>query len=533
MNEDKQWDNWVRSTLATANTHGCENIFTDYVPTSTEEKELFFEQQKFMYAVFETCLQTSMGRHNVCQHQNDFDAQTIYKKMLHHASRSTQATIDVDEILTYISTNKLHTSNWRGKAHDYILNWCDKMRQYEDKIELQDHFSDRLKMTMLQNAVSGIPSLQAVKTQDAHGRAHGKRGLTYDKYLVLLLSAASVYDEKSGLSRPRNCQLVNSHDTYPYEHLEYDDDKMDVFDIDTDLPSIEVHATDRRHNTRPFRSTMKKEQWNSRTPREKELWDKFSSPTKAVILGYREPPPTQSPTTPMHRKFNLHKMSAAEYISMLHSQHDHAENTSDHGTEDGDQPFFDSKANLDDNSSPGSVENTAEGLLVYVTKQSLPPGDLRCVLSSNPTYTKKPVPYSKPKESVTFANTVTIDGKKYRQVNVHERTTYNVSNHKASDRGSLIDRGANGGLAGSDVRIVHKHANPRYVDVSRIDSHQVTDLPIVTVGGVAPSQRGDVIVIMHQYAYIGEGKTIHSSAQLEHYKNDVNDKSLKVSGGLQ
>ena len=38
---------------------------------------------------------------------------------------------------------------------------------------------------------------------------------------------------------------------------------------------------------------------------------------------------------------------------------------------------------------------------------------------------------------------------------------------------------------------------------------------------------------MYQYAYLGEGTTIHSSGQLEMFKNDVNDKSLKVSGGLQ
>ena len=32
---------------------------------------------------------------------------------------------------------------------------------------------------------------------------------------------------------------------------------------------------------------------------------------------------------------------------------------------------------------------------------------------------------------------------------------------------------------------------------------------------------------------MGEGKTIYSSGQLEWFKNDVNDKSLKISGGLQ
>ena len=38
---------------------------------------------------------------------------------------------------------------------------------------------------------------------------------------------------------------------------------------------------------------------------------------------------------------------------------------------------------------------------------------------------------------------------------------------------------------------------------------------------------------MHQYTYIGEGKTIHSSGQLDWYKNDMNDKSLHFPGGTQ
>ena len=117
------------------------------------------------------------------------------------------------------------------------------------------------------------------------------------------------------------------------------------------------------------------------------------------------------------------------------------------------------------------------------------------------------------------------------QVTVH-RITYRVSAHQATIGGSLVDRGANGGLAGNDVCIIHKSENPRTVDVSGIDGHEICGLPIVTVGGVVDSQRGPVIAIMHQYAYTGQGKTIHSSGQLEWFKNQVHDWSLKV-GGLQ
>ncbi len=52
-------------------------------------------------------------------------------------------------------------------------------------------------------------------------------------------------------------------------------------------------------------------------------------------------------------------------------------------------------------------------------------------------------------------------------------------------------------------------------------------------GAVVTTQQGPVIVILRQYAYTGQGKMIHLSAQLEWFANNVNDKSVKVSGGLQ
>ena len=38
---------------------------------------------------------------------------------------------------------------------------------------------------------------------------------------------------------------------------------------------------------------------------------------------------------------------------------------------------------------------------------------------------------------------------------------------------------------------------------------------------------------MHQYAYNPLGKTVHSSGQLSHFGNLVNEKSMKVEGGTQ
>jgi hypothetical protein len=121
-------------------------------------------------------------------------------------------------------------------------------------------------------------------------------------------------------------------------------------------------------------------------------------------------------------------------------------------------------------------------------------------------------------------------------VNPHERTlkrankSYRVSNMSTRKPSSLCDRGANGGVAGSEMRVIA--TTDRLVNLTGIDNHEITDLKIVTAGAVAKTTEGPIIVIAHQYAHVPTSRSIHSPAQLEHYKNDVHDKSSKI-GGLQ
>ena len=92
---------------------------------------------------------------------------------------------------------------------------------------------------------------------------------------------------------------------------------------------------------------------------------------------------------------------------------------------------------------------------------------------------------------------IVINGKKYCQVQSH-RIYYSVSLHKSHRVGSLVDRGANGGIAGDEVRIIEK--SDRTVNVRGFDNHQITTIPIVTAGGVIKTQHGPAIAILHQYA---------------------------------
>jgi hypothetical protein len=90
-----------------------------------------------------------------------------------------------------------------------------------------------------------------------------------------------------------------------------------------------------------------------------------------------------------------------------------------------------------------------------------------------------------------------------------------------------MDRGANGGVAVTDVRAIFKTGQT--VDIRGIDSRQCTNIDIGTVGGVIQTQTGPIIGIMHQYALLNKGSTvIHSPCQFEWYKTEVNDKSINV-----
>ena len=95
---------------------------------------------------------------------------------------------------------------------------------------------------------------------------------------------------------------------------------------------------------------------------------------------------------------------------------------------------------------------------------------------------------------------------------------------------SLIDHGANGSIAGSDVRIIETNSPVRTVNVCGIDNHELTSIPIVTCAGVVTTQKGLITLIMNQYAFIGKGHSIHSSPQLEHHDNHVDDKAIANDG---
>jgi hypothetical protein len=94
---------------------------------------------------------------------------------------------------------------------------------------------------------------------------------------------------------------------------------------------------------------------------------------------------------------------------------------------------------------------------------------------------------------------------------------------------TLVDRGANGGVVGDDMRIVS--TTDRSINIQGLQKHTINDLVLVTAGGVTRTQMGEVIIILHQMASMPGQKTIVSALQLEHFKCFIMDKAPKVNEG--
>ena len=106
--------------------------------------------------------------------------------------------------------------------------------------------------------------------------------------------------------------------------------------------------------------------------------------------------------------------------------------------------------------------------------------------------------------------------------------TYSINKHQTKASGALVDGGANGGLSGSDVRVLSETLN--FADVTGIGEKSLTNLPLCTVGAVIPTHKGPIIGIFNQYAHFGKGQTVHSVNQLKHFGITIDDTPRQFGG---
>ena len=252
LKDERYFDGFKRSLFIVAKTHECSDVLDpNYTPGSEpEEQDLFEAKQTFMFSVFNTNLQTDMGKTIVRKYLASTDAQAVWKELSEHMKTSSKGASEKRRLTQYV-TNTVLDNNFKGTTEQFVLHFNEQFRQLEEISEVDERLPPSVKLTLLQTAVRSNNDLRIVETLDefqstTHG--HGSStSLSYDTYYDLLINACVRYDKtkKANIGKRRNVYATNIDDTYVDLPTACIDDVPDSPYRGIDLPPDEfyqVHA---------------------------------------------------------------------------------------------------------------------------------------------------------------------------------------------------------------------------------------------------------------------------------------------------
>ena len=122
LKDKRYFDDFKRSLFIAAKTHECSEVLDpNYTPSSEpEEEELFEAKQTFMFSVFNTNLQTDMGKTIVRRHLASTDAQAVREELSAHMRTSSKGASEKRRPTQYV-TNTVLDDNFKGTTEQFVL----------------------------------------------------------------------------------------------------------------------------------------------------------------------------------------------------------------------------------------------------------------------------------------------------------------------------------------------------------------------------------------------------------------------------
>ena len=449
----------------------------DHDPESGDiyERELFKGKQSFVYSVLVTSLQTEKGRELVKEFEGD--ARSIILKLHHYHTKSNVAQHDIITLTTEI-TNLTLNDSWKGTVRQSLSHFKEKLRLLDSLVPVSDQLPETTRLTFLQRAVQQNHDLRQIHVMDSVWRfkTDSTEALTFDTYYNLLWDAAHQYDIHQIKKGPQRKAFSSQQE--------------EISDDDVYANAEEQFSTNPEPvETSPY--SVYQSSFNPKMPQKsflpRHIWETLSESTKQiehnkkVKLNNPTPYPSGSKTKPYP---TLRKPTPAPKQVHQHSQ--------DEPTEE-----------------PPSDTSTQTLVNKCLAESGIDPTDIQNVMS------------------VSYAKRDISSHDSSRQIHTHQRYAFarvNQANHHH------IDRGANGGLAGADMRVIH--TTPRKINIVGIDDHELTGLNVVTAAALLDTQKGPIIGVFHEYAHLGKGRSIHAAGQMEWFNCQVDDRS-KIVGGAQ
>ena len=482
---ERYYNTFIRHFKATAKAQGLNSLMDpNFTPGSDEyEQQLFQDQQDFLYSVLISSLKTDFSEALVKDHEGD--AQLIIELLHeHHTGNSQYSRSEINRITKYLTNIKLDDT-WRGTNESFLMHYNDQLRLLDSLVDSDEKLPDNTRVTFLESAVESVPDLRRVKITDnvLQAQLDSTRPITYRSYFDLLKDAAFHLDQAT--KRGSKIRRTNVHFSGPnneddHQNLLSDDHQVNQQeDACSEPPEPLSYSVFQSH----FQGSSTSSTQKIFLP--KPIWEKLSKDQQQMIIDHNRSLPksgSSSNSTPNKSPSPLPHKPTPQQTAKSQQVHTHQ-----------------------------SDENTAD-----TTKIETTPSDPLLAMVHQSIHT-----------SHDDASDITkvLSAKRSRQIQVCKHYVFQHANHTNNQ---LVDRGANGGLAGSDMHVIYK--THRKINISGIDNHEVNGLDVVTAATLLNTSLGKVIGIFNEYAHLGKGSSIHSSGQLEWFKTHVDEKSIKVGG---
>ena len=432
---ERYYNTFIRHFKETAKAQGLSTLMDpNFTPRSDEyEQQLFQEQQDFLYSVLISSLKTDFSEALVKDHEGDAQ---LYLELLHehHTGNSQYSRSEINRITKYLTNIKLDDT-WRGTNESFLMHYNNQLRLLDSLVDSDERLPDNTRVTFLESAVESVPDLRHVKITDnvLQAQLDSTRPISYRSYFDLLKDAAFHLDQatkRGNKIRHTNVHFSGPNDEDEHQNLSSDDPQViQQEDVSSETPEPLSYSVFQSH----FQGSSTSNTQKIFLP--KPIWEKLSKDQQQMIIDHNRSLPksgNSSLSTPNKSPSPLPHKPTPQQTAKSQQVHTHQ---SDQSTAD-----------------TTKVETTPSDPLLAMVHQSIHTSD-----------------------DDASAITKVLSAKMSRQIQVCKRYLFQHANHTNNQ---LVDHGANGGLAGSDMRVIHK--THRKINISGIDNHEVTGLDVIT-----------------------------------------------------
>ena len=418
-------------------------------PSDGYEQQLFDEQQDFLYSVLISSLKTEFSEALVKDHEGD--AQLILELLHeHHTGNSQYSRSEINRITKYLSNIKLDDT-WRGTNESFLMHYNDQLCLLDSLVDSDEKLPDNARVTFLESAIESVPDLRRVKITDNVLQA--QLGSTRPRsYFDLLKDAAFHLDQAT--KRGNKIRRTNVHFSGPNDEDEHqtpspDDNRViQQESVCSEPPESLSYSLFQSH----FQGSSTSNTQKIFLP--KPIWEKLSKDQQQMIIDHNRSLPKSGIThlsTPNKSPSPLPHKPTPQQTAKSQQVHIHQSDESTTNTT--------------------KTETTPSDPLLAMVHQSIHTSD---------------------DDASDISNVLSV--KRSRQIQVCQRYLFQHANHTNQQ---LVDHGANGGLAGLDMRVIHK--THRKINIQGIDNHEVTGLDVVTAATLLNTSQGKVIGIFNEY----------------------------------